>query len=469
MVDFQGDIMEAMEADLGRPKAEILVAEYAAVIAELDMATSQLPNWSRPERVAQPLMQQPGQSAVHRVPKGVVLIISPWNYPINLSLVPVISALAAGNCVVVKPSEVAPRCALVVEKILRCLDEDAVQVVQGSIQETTELLSLKFDHIMYTGNGTVGKVVMRAAAEHLTPVTLELGGKSPAIIDDTANLQVVGRRLIWGKFLNCGQTCVAPDYVLVTEKAKEQVIAVLKATIIEFYGQDPSKSPAFGRIVNERHWERVQDLLHGHEGKVWSPESGGPAVRADRYIPPTLIVDPSPESKVMQEEIFGPVLPILTVKRIEDAIDFVNARDKPLALYMFSSSKRTVDSVLANTTSGGCCVNDCIYQIANPNLPFGGVGASGMGASHGRAGFEEFSHRRSVTWRPTWVDPSLRYPAYSEKKTSFLMTLLMGPRLPSKAELKFCLRKMVCGGGGSNKPGVPEGDASCDIQQWRYQ
>jgi len=428
LLAFQDDIVEAIMADMGRPRAEILVGEWAFVIAELDMSLKNLANWTSPTKIAQPLLQQPGHSALLPMPKGVMLIISPWNYPIGLSLAGVVAAIAAGNCMIVKPSEMAPHSAKVVERILQTLDQEAVRVVLGGQDETTELLKLRFDHILFTGSVNVGKIVMRAAAEHLTPVTLELGGKSPVIIDESADLATLGNRLLWGKFMNCGQTCIGVDYVIVVESMREKVVAILKETLLSFYGQDPHASTSFGRVINERHWDRLQGLLESnHGGQAWSPEGGTAAIRSERFIPPTLIENPEVDSRLMKEEIFGPLLPIITVKSVDDAIKFVNARERPLALYVFSKNSQTVDKVLQNTTSGGCCVNDTLYHFVNPHLPFGGVGHSGMGSYHGYAGFKEFSHLKPVVWRDTWIDPHLRFPPYTESSTNFLVGLLIGP------------------------------------------
>lgn len=428
--DFKDEICEAMTKDLGRPMCEILVAEYAAVVAEVRIALDNVAKWAKPYSVPHPLTQKPGESKVCPTPKGVVLIICPWNYPFNLSFAPLAAAIAAGNCCLLKPSECAPNCAQVIEKIMGRLDQSAITCVQGAVEETTALLKLQWDHIMYTGNGAVAKVVMRAAAEHLTPVTLELGGKSPVIIDEDAKLDVAVQRILWGKYLNCGQTCIAPDYILATEGVKAKLVTKMKEVLQRFYGTDAHATKDFGRIVNERHWDRIQSLLKDHGGQMWSLESSSPATRSEKFIAPTIVEDPSPTSKLMTEEIFGPVLPVLKVKNVEEAIEFVNKRDRPLALYAFSEKKATTDQILQNTISGGCCVNDVIYHIANPSLPFGGIGPSGCGKYHGKAGFEEFSHLRSVMWRPTWIDPPERYPPYKEANLKFLMKLLLGPIVP---------------------------------------
>jgi aldehyde dehydrogenase (NAD+) len=287
------------------------------------------------------------------------------------------------------------------------------------VEETSALLRERFDHILYTGNGTVARVVMEAAARHLTPVTLELGGKSPCIVDANVDLEVAARRIAWGKFLNAGQTCVAPDYVLVHESREEDLLAALKNALREFYGDDPKQTPDYGRIVNERHHRRLAVLLKDGELVV-----GGQADEAERYIAPTILRRVHPDAPVMADEIFGPILPVLTVRSIDEAVSFVNARPKPLALYVFSSDPKVGEDVLARTSSGGACVNATIWQLANPNLPFGGVGPSGMGAYHGRDSFETFSHRKSVVTKSTRVDPKLAYPPYTRFKTQLLKRLL---------------------------------------------
>lgn len=418
LVELQDDIVEALISDSGRPYHEVFAAELSALVLELDVALEQLPLWMKPQEVNHPLMAKPGKSAILHVPKGVVLIIGPWSLPLGYCLIPAIAALASGNCIVVKPSEFAPKSALVLEKILGHLDQTAVQLLQGSISET-KLLKLRFDHIMYSGTSEAAKVVMHSAAEHLTPVTLQLGGKNPVIIDESVNLKTIGNRVLWGKFCNCGQNGSATDYALVTEGIRDQVVSVFKETLLKFYGQDPHVSPYFGRIVNEDHWDRLQGLLKGHGGKSWVAEGGKPAMRSERFMPPTLIEDPDHASRLMQEEILGPILPIITVKCVDDAIDFVNARERPLTLYIFSESEDAVNKVLGSTISGSVCVNDTLMHRANPSLPFGGVGASGIGAFNGRSGFEEFSHSRSVMWRPTWFDPLQRYPPYADDCAAF--------------------------------------------------
>jgi aldehyde dehydrogenase (NAD+) len=421
LIGENGDaIDEALREDLGKSRFESFIGETGFVRAELQHALKNLRRWSKPRKAKVPLPAQPGKARVLSEPLGVVLIIAPWNYPFHLALAPLIPALAAGNTVLIKPSEIARATSALIARLLpKYLDRDAVAVVEGGVSETTTLLGLKFDHIFYTGNGTVGRIVMRAAAEHLTPVTLELGGKSPCIVDEDVDLDVAARRIVWGKFFNAGQTCVAPDYVLVHERIEQRLIDKLRDTIHDFYGDDPRQSRDFARIIDERHHARLSKLLSS--GKV---VAGGEVDARDKYIAPTLLADVKPDAPVMQEEIFGPILPILPVASLEAAIDFVRRREKPLALYVFSRDKRKAERVLDQTSSGGACINDCAMQLAPPGLPFGGVGASGMGAYHGKAGFDALSHQKSVLDRATQIDPPLRYPPYVSQKLKWAKRLL---------------------------------------------
>jgi aldehyde dehydrogenase (NAD+) len=367
-----------------------------------------------------PLAQRPGRGRVVREPLGVVLVIAPWNYPVHLALLPVIGAIAAGNCVVVKPSEVSAHTSATLARLVpEYLDPDCIAVVEGGVRETTALLERRFDHIFYTGNGNVGRVVMGAAAKHLTPVTLELGGKSPVIVADDADLDVAARRIAWGKFLNAGQTCVAPDYALVARSVKDELIDELARSVTEFYGTDPKGSPDYARIVNDRHFHRLDALLGDGAHAV-----GGDTDPEQRYIAPTVLDHVAVDAPVMEDEIFGPLLPVLPVDDVDEAIGFVNERPHPLALYLFSRSNAVRDRVVASTTSGGVGVNATVLQTAVPPLPFGGVGASGTGAYHGRAGFETFSHRKAVLAKSTRVDPRLAYPPYSRRKERWLRRLL---------------------------------------------
>jgi aldehyde dehydrogenase (NAD+) len=414
--DNQAAISKALTADLRKPEIEGFLMDISVVATEIAGMRKKLKSWMKPQRAATPLTLQPAKSFIVREPLGVVLIIAPWNYPVQLAMAPLAAALAAGNVAVVKPSEMTPHTSGVLSKLIaQCFAPDVVACVEGGVQETTALLAERFDHIFYTGNSRVGRVVMQAAAKHLTPVTLELGGKSPCIVDAECDLEVAARRIVWGKFVNCGQTCVAPDYVLVHQSREDELVKLLAKNIRAFYGDDPQRSPDLARIVSDQHVDRLAKLLESGTAAV-----GGQVDRADRYIAPTILQNVSPGSPVMQDEIFGPILPILPVPSIEEAIRFVNQREKPLALYVFTSRQEVEDAVLARTSAGGVSVNTVVWHVGNFQLPFGGVGESGMGAYHGRHGFETFSHHKSVLKKSTKVDPKLAYPPYTRIKKALI-------------------------------------------------
>lgn len=416
----QETIIDALVADLGKPRFEAFTTEVAFVRSEVEHALKHLHKWMKPTRVKSSLVVQPATSKIYYDPLGVALVIGTWNYPIQLSLGPVVGAIAAGNCVVIKPSEVAVHSSnAMAELVPRYMDPECVRVVEGGIPETTDLLAQKWDHIFYTGSGHVGRIVMTAAAKHLTPVTLELGGKSPAIIDRDADIQTAAKRLVWGKFTNAGQTCVAPDYLFVHEAVHDELLAAMSATITEFYGVDPSQSADYGRIINQRHWTRLRALIDS--GTV---AAGGDFNEAQRYIGPTLLTDVAVDSPVMAEEIFGPLLPLLKFSDMSEVIESVNDRPKPLALYIFTKSQNTAKRVLQQTSSGGGAINHCWINLAVPGLPFGGVGDSGMGAYHGRHGFETFSHRKGIVDKPTIIDPAVAYPPYTDFKMSVIKRLM---------------------------------------------
>lgn len=407
---------EALATDLGRGPEEAWLYDIGFSITEIELMIKNLKKWTEPRKVSTPMVSLPGSS--HRVPQplGVVLVIAPWNYPIQLLLIPVAGAIAAGNAVVMKPSEVSSATSALLGKLVpRYLDNDAITIVEGAVSETTQLLAEKFDHIFYTGNGTVGRIVMRAAAENLTPVTLELGGKSPTIVDKSANLAIAGRRIAWAKYVNAGQTCVAPDYVLAHDSIADKLVEEICKSIKNFYGDDPRQSSDFARISSPRHFSRLDAMLASGNIAI-----GGQTDEQDRYISPTVLVDVKASDAVMQEEIFGPILPVLAVQSIDDAIDFVNARPHPLALYVFAEDQKVNDKVVASTTSGGVTVNGTIFHMTGPFLPFGGVGESGMGAYHGRAGVDTFQHLKPVLKRSTRVDAPLAYPPYTKRKFAIL-------------------------------------------------
>jgi aldehyde dehydrogenase (NAD+) len=411
-------LVEALQADMGKPELEARAADIGQITQEAKLALKNLKKWTRPQRAgAIPLL---GRSFVVREPLGVVLIIAPWNYPVGLLLSPLVGAIAAGNAVVLKPSEVTPHTSAALAELLpKYLDSSAIALVEGGVPETSALLEQRFDHIMYTGNGAVAKIVMAAAANHLTPVTLELGGKSPCIVDRTADIPVTARRIAWGKFMNAGQTCIAPDYVLADESIEEELISELKKSVEQFYGGETKNNADYTRIVNGRHHERLSKLMAGQEIAF-----GGATQAEDCYIEPTVLRNVSPESPIMESEIFGPVLPVLRIKGIDDAIEFVNRGEKPLALYLFSNDSSAEKRVLAETSSGGACINGTILHIGNSKMPFGGVGPSGMGAYHGQHSFETFSHRKAVLRRGFRFDLKLMYPPYTEKRTKMVKKMM---------------------------------------------
>jgi aldehyde dehydrogenase (NAD+) len=416
----EADFLDALAADLGKPRLEGWASDIAVVITEIDYALRHLAGWMKPERVWTPLAQRPGRATVRPEPFGVALVIAPWNYPVHLLLLPMVGALAAGNAVVGKPSEVSAHTSAALARLVpEYLDPDGVAIVEGGVTETQALLAERFDYVFYTGNGRVGRVVMEAAAKHLTPVTLELGGKSPVIVDAAANVEVAARRIAFGKFLNAGQTCIAPDYVLVARARHEDLVEQIGRAIREFYGSDPAASPDYARIVNDAHFRRLDELLTGG-----TPVIGGETRADERYVAPTVLRDVAPDAPVMTEEIFGPILPVVPVMDVDEAIRFVNERDRPLALYFFSESDAAQERVLEQTSSGGACVNATVMHVAVPDLPFGGVGASGMGSYHGKASFDVFSHRKSVLVKPTRLDPKLAYPPYTKLKERIIRRFL---------------------------------------------
>lgn len=411
----ESELIDALTADLGKPALEGWMTEIGMVDGEIDHLLQHLSSWTSDQRVRLPAKLQPAKARIVTEPLGTVLVISPWNYPMQLLLLPMAYALGAGNTVVGKPSELTPKTSRVIAKLVpEYLDSDAVAIVEGDASVSTELLAERWDHIFFTGGGRVGRIVMEAAARHLTPVTLELGGKSPTIVDRTANIRIAARRIAWGKFLNSGQTCIAPDYVLVERSVEAELLSELETAVREFYGSSPSTSADYSRIVSDSHLSRLQGFLSSL--KTSRIVFGGETDAKSRYFAPTVLAASSWDEPVMQEEIFGPILPVLTVENVDEAIKVVNEHDKPLALYVFSEEPETTERVLSETSSGGACVNGVVYHVAAPDLPFGGVGPSGMGAYHGKAGIDTFSHHKSVMARNTKLDPSLTYPPFNKTK-----------------------------------------------------
>ncbi|KAJ1951075.1 hypothetical protein FBU59_000370 [Linderina macrospora] len=401
-------LAQALKLDLNRSKQEAMFYEIEPVEFEIGQFLQNLDTWTKPDtnRLASDQIGFLASSMeVRKEPLGTVVIISPWNYPLRLTLLPLIGALAAGNTVVIKPSEVAPYSAMAMQHVLTtCLDTRVVQLVQGGVDETTELLKQKLDHFFYTGNGTVGKIVAKAAAEQLVGVTLELGGKSPAIVhNDVADLGPTAMRLVWAKLTNAGQSCTAVDYVLVHRSIKDKLIKLLVEVIHEAYSRTPQKSADYGRIINQRHWQRLMDALAATGGSV-VPVADDEADKNDRYIPPTVVDDVTPTDSLMRDELFGPILPIIAYDTLDEALATINGRDQPLALYVFGSNK-TIEYVMGHTRSGAAVANDTMFHMGAHNFPFGGVGASGVGNYMGRYSFETFSHSRSVMQRPLWFPP----------------------------------------------------------------
>jgi len=411
-------LSQAMWADLHKPAFECAVTEQGLVIAEIEHALKYLAQWMRPRSVATPLYNQPGHCEVHHDPFGLVLIIGAWNYPVQLLLAPLVGALAGGNAVILKPSELAVQTAEVLAKLVpEYLDKNLIAVVQGGAEETSQLLDKNFDFIFFTGSSPVGKIVMGKAAQNLTPVVLELGGKSPAIVLADADIAVTARRIAWGKFMNAGQTCVAPDSILAVPAVKERLVLEIKKNIRQFYGEDPRYSPDYCRILNTKNFDRLMAFLK--DAKVLH---GGANNREELFIEPTLL-ESKFDDEIMQYEIFGPLLPILEISDVEQAVQWVNSHPKPLALYLFTEHSPTQSYVLERTSSGGACINDVVMQMPVPQLPFGGVGASGMGHYHGHYSFETFTHAKGVLRKGTWLDLPLRYAPYSLRKSKWLRWL----------------------------------------------
>ena len=420
VLKYEDDINRALYQDLGKSSTETYMCETGMVLSELSFMIRHLKGYAKEKIVPTPLAQFHAKSFTSPEPYGVVLIMSPWNYPFMLSLEPLIGAIAAGNCAVVKPSAYAPATADVIEKIVKdCFSPHFVAVVKGGRAENTALLEQRFDFIFFTGSVKVGHLVMEKASRYLTQVCLELGGKSPCIVDKTANLKLAAKRIVFGKYLNLGQTCVAPDYLLVHEDVKEKLLEEIEKCIRRQFGVHPLENPDYGKIVNKKHFDRLQGLMKGEAIRI-----GGESREETLQIAPTVLTDVTPSSPVMQEEIFGPLLPVMTFREISEVISFVTRREKPLALYLFSESRKVQKQVLKYCSFGGGCINDTIIHLATSQMGFGGVGASGMGNYHGKDSFELFSHRRSIVKKYTWMDLPIRYQRYSSWKNVLLKIFL---------------------------------------------
>ena len=416
---YDKEIMFALKADLNKPPFEAFATEVGVVLDELRYTLKRIRRWGKPENVTSNLKNFPSTGRIYPEPYGIALIMSPWNYPFMLTVTPVIAAVAAGNCAVVKPSAYSPATSSLIAKMCaEVFDPGHVVVIEGGRTENQALLDERYDLIFFTGSTTVGKTVMQAAAQHLTPVILELGGKSPCVVERTANIKLAAKRIVWGKFVNAGQTCVAPDYILVHESVRHKLIDEMKINIRTMYGAKPCENPDYPRIVNEKHFNRLLGLLKGEK-----MVTGGNSNATTLQIEPTLLDDVDWNAPVMSEEIFGPILPVLTYSNIEEIIKMINGRPKPLAAYLFTSDKEMERYFLRNVSFGGGCINDTVVHLSVPQLPFGGVGASGTGNYHGKAGFDAFTHYKSVLRKSTLIDIPLRYPPYSEKGLKLLKNI----------------------------------------------
>lgn len=458
----------AMHKDLRKPRNEAITYETEYTKNVCRGLLNGLDEYMADEYVAKNALTLLDTTFIHREPYGLVLIIGPWNFPVQLSLVPMAGAIAAGNAVIIKPSELAPATAEVVRKTVnKYLDPECVRVVCGGIPETTELLRNKFDYIFYTGSGNVGKIIGAAAAKNITPCTLELGGKSPVYMDESCDMKMAAKRLIWGKTCNGGQVCVAPDYLICTERVRDEFLRLARDQYKEFFGDDAQASPDLGRMINERNFDRVRGMLEKTKGRV---VFGGEKIdRDDLFIELTIVADVTRDDSVMQEEIFGPILPILTVSSLDEAIDVINAGDKPLSLYIMSTKKSVQDEIIARTSSGSVCVNDLIVQLSVETLPFGGVGASGHGAYHGKYTFDTFSHRKSVLKRDFgFVGEYLglfRYPPYTDAALRRMRLMLMNRAMPSVGWLKHLLL-MVLGAAAYVGLKAAMRAAEVDLPEW---
>ncbi|TAL32444.1 MAG: aldehyde dehydrogenase [Spirochaetes bacterium] len=409
--DHEEEIMDALFKDFRKSKFESYASEIGIIYPDIDFAIKHLRSWMKPRRVSTSIVHFLSKSVVYSQPYGTVLIIGPWNYPFQLVITPLVGAIAAGNTAIVKPSELSPNTSSLIARIIKKIfPENYVTAVEGGVDVSKALLAEHFDYIFFTGGTSIGRTVMEAAAKHLTPVTLELGGKSPTIVDKDADLSLAAKRIAWGKFFNAGQTCLAPDYLLVHKEVKEKFLAALAKTIDDFYAKNPKASPDYARIINARHFSRLDALMK--DGAI---VYGGQRDPKDLFIAPTIIDNVKPGNSIMTEEIFGPVLPVMTFEKIDEVISFVNARPRPLALYYFSGDRKSQKRVLAETSSGGGCINDTVSQFGSETLPFGGIGESGMGSYHGKASFDTFTHRRSILVRSNKIDMPLRYPPYRNK------------------------------------------------------
>ncbi len=418
---YKEAIRKAMYDDFKKPKLEVDLTEIYPVLSEIKFIKKHLKSWMKLQKVDTPLALLGASSYIKYEPKGICLIISPWNFPINLTFSPLVSAIAAGNTVIIKPSEQTLNISKVMAMIIKDLfREDEIALVEGDVEVSQELLKLPFNHIFFTGSPQVGKIVMKAASQHLTSVTLELGGKSPTIIDGSSSLEKAVQKIIFGKFTNAGQTCIAPDYILLKSDLKDEFTKIFKSKIVKFYNENAETSNSYCRIVNLKHFERLKSYIEEAEQNQAIIVSGGNFNLEDNYIEPTLVFNAPEASQLMQDEIFGPILPVKTYSKIEEAVDYINSKEKPLALYIYSKNKKNIDYIMNNTRAGTGCINHNLLQFLNPNLPFGGSNNSGIGKSHGFFGFEAFSNRRSLVKQHTMGATDLLYPPYNNFKQKLI-------------------------------------------------
>jgi aldehyde dehydrogenase (NAD+) len=408
----ENEIINALYSDFKKPEFESFITETNYVVSELKYTIKNIKKWAKPKCVLPSILNFPSIDYILSEPYGKVLIIAPWNYPFQLALCPLVAAVAAGNEVVVKPSELTPNTSKIIVKIINeVFDKNHVEVVEGGVEISQQLLAQRWNYIFFTGSVAVGKIVAKAAAEFLTPVTLELGGKNPCIIDENINVKLVAKRLVWGKFINAGQTCIVPDYLLVHKNVKSQLIENLIQEITLAYSENPENSKDFARIINEKNWKRLTQFLE-NQNIIY----GGKTTASDYYIEPTLIDEPNLDSLVMKEEIFGPILPILSYEREEELTTIISKYEKPLSLYVFSNNKKWAKKIMKTYSFGGGCINDTLVHFSNNRLPFGGVGNSGIGAYHGKRSFDVFSHQKSIVIKGNWLDLPMRYAPYINKK-----------------------------------------------------
>ncbi|SEB66165.1 aldehyde dehydrogenase (NAD+) [Tenacibaculum sp. MAR_2009_124] len=416
------DIINAIHEDFRKPEYETVMTEISIVVSELKLMIRNINKWSKPKRVFPSILNFPSSAKIYNEPFGNTLIISPWNYPFQLAFAPLIGAIAAGNTVLLKPSELTPQTSNITKKIIeKVFQSSHVSVIEGGVDISQELLQLRWDYIFFTGSVSVGKIIAKAAAEHLTPTTLELGGKSPCIIHKSANLKLAAKRIAWGKFINCGQTCIAPDYVLIHSSIKDKFTTLFKEELQKAYGNNPESSEDFARIINTKNFERLQDMITNETVSI-----GGKTNKENHYISPTLVDSPSLTSKVMQEEIFGPILPLISYTSEEEIDEIISKYEKPLAFYVFSNKKSFAKKMISKHSFGGGTINDTTVHFANHRLPFGGIGESGVGSYHGKRSFDTFTHQKGVVSRGTWLDIPTRYAPYKGKLKQLKMLLKLG-------------------------------------------